>query len=127
MTAMAFVYGGTFGVTITPTSVSGYYAGGGAANVTTGAAAAAGNGGVAPYTYAWARVGTGPYTWAADAPAASTSTFTATAIPQGVADEAVFQVTVTDAAGSTSTGTVAAAAINNTPYFDGSGFGGAFF
>lgn len=120
--AAAFVAGGV-AITLSPTAVSGYTAVGGTQDVGTGAVLATPSGGVAPYTYAWARVGSSAYTWTIAAPAAATTTFTALAIPEGVAATAVFELTVTDAANVSAKRQISATALNRVSKAD-SGIGG---
>ncbi len=117
--AAVFNFANTLAVDVTPETPQGYFAGGGASNITTGSVLASPSGGVTPYTYSWARVGTGPYTWTIGSSTAATTNFTAQSVPEGVADQAIFEVTATDATGAVGRARVTAAAINNTPYYSG--------
>jgi hypothetical protein len=81
---------------------------------TSGATVSPGSGGTAPYTYAWALVsddGLGG-TWSAVLPTSATSTFRASAVAPGVASDATFRCTVTDARGRTGTVDVTALVVN---------------
>jgi hypothetical protein len=108
----------TLTVTDMPEDVSGYGNSGAPANITTGLVLATPSGGIAPYTYAWTQVGTTPYTWTINSPAAASTSFTAGTVGAGVSTEAEFKVTVTDSGGQTATATVTAFANNGQPYDD---------
>jgi len=105
-----------FTVDVSPDAVSAYGSSGAAANLTTSSAVATPAGGVAPFTYSWAQVGTSGYTWIANSPAAASSTFTATSVDAGAVAEATFRVTVTDSVGAKATADVEVFANNGQPY-----------
>jgi hypothetical protein len=87
-----------------PATVTGAIFGAGTA-ITTPTAATP-SGGVAPFTYAWARL-TGPASAVAGSPTSGTTTFSMPLLA-GQADEAAFRCTATDALGNTATADVAA-------------------
>lgn len=103
-------------VTTSPSTVSAYGNSGAAATLTTGSTLATPVGGSSPYTYSWALYGSSPYSWSIGTPSAASTTFTATSVPAGVVASAVFQVTVTDSLGATTTAFVNAYANNGQPY-----------
>lgn len=115
--AAAFVAAGV-AITLSPTAVSGYSSVGGTQNVGTGAVLATATGGVAPYTYSWARVDSSAYTWTIAAPTAATTTFTALSVPEGVATTAVFELTVTGSGGLSAKKQITATALNRVSKSD---------
>lgn len=111
------VFSGSPAVALSPPSVSGYYSTGGTATtIATGSVIASPSGGVSPYTYAWAQISTSPYTWSIASPAAASTSFSAANIPEGVRDSVTFQVTVTDASGTTATASLVATVRNKVPF-----------
>jgi hypothetical protein len=118
--AAAFVSGsGGIAIAFSPGSVSGYYAAGGTANISTGSVLATASGGVAPYTYAWARTDSSAYTWVIGAPTAATTSFGGQSIPEGVQTFADFELTVTDASSNTAKKTITATVRNNITFDPG--------
>lgn len=98
---------------VSPLTADGYVAGTTTQNVSTGNVGAVVTGGVMPYTYAWAAVGSSPYTWVISAPTGDITYFTAQNIPVGAVATQTFRLTVTDAAGATALWDVFATARNN--------------
>jgi hypothetical protein len=103
---------GAFTVDVTPDSYGARvseFAGG----VTTSEVVATPVGGLAPYTYLWARVDANPEDWTIIASTAQATTFRAAAVGPGESFSASFTCTVTDANGnSVESGEVAATAVN---------------
>lgn len=100
-TGGAWKSAGTFvvpltGATATPTAVSGA----GYAYVTTDSVAVSPTGGLAPYTYSWARV-SGSY-GSANSPTSATTSFSGS-IPTGTEQFSTFRCTVTDSLGTSVT------------------------
>jgi hypothetical protein len=106
----------SFGVSTSPSDVSGFGNSGSAANITTALTVATPSGGVSPYTYSWVQTGVSPYTWTIGSPSAASTSFTCSSLGPGVTADATFRVTVTDAVGSTAQGQVSAFANNGQPY-----------
>lgn len=101
-----------FAASITPSPVDGYLAGTVTANVTTSSVTAAATGGTAAYTYAWSQIGTSPYTWTINSPAAASTSFTAASVEVGAYATNLFKVIITDANGATATANVSASVRN---------------
>jgi hypothetical protein len=101
---------------VMPSDVTGYGNSGASANITTGLVVATPEGGVSPFTYAWAQDTTSPYTWTIGTPTAASTSFTCQSLGVGNTAEATFKVTITDAAGTVATDTVTAFANNGQPY-----------
>lgn len=85
-----------FSASASPTSLS---ATGTGTSVTTASATVTPAGGVAPYSYSWAKVSGGTIT--ATSPTSASSTFSATGLASGESRTAVFRCTVTDSTSGT--------------------------
>lgn len=103
------------------TQVSGFVDNAAPTNVTTGSVLATPSGGIAPYTYAWARKDVSAYTWTIGTASAATTNFTCQAVEVGVSTQAIFELTVTDSLGNKGKKSITAKAKNKTILDDGGG------
>lgn len=104
------VFFNALSVTIDPPSVSGSGYRAAAITITTDVATPVVVGGTPPYTYAWTSPDAG---WSAASPFGTATPFNKTGVSGGESYSTTFTLTVTDAAGGTATGTVAASVSNN--------------
>ena len=99
-------FASTLSASASPTSASGAQSSGSPISVTTTPATVTPSGGLAPFTYIWARA-SGVLGPVANSPNSATTSFTSTVDP-GVTNVTVFRCTVTDAVGQESTADVTA-------------------
>jgi uncharacterized protein YukE len=93
---------GKLTVEVSPPGVSGSVNRSSAASATTRNATANVSGGVAPFTYAWARTDGGAHSWTINSPASAITSFSTPVSPNS--DQvATFACTVTDATGTSAT------------------------
>lgn len=96
-------------LSVSADGASGNGPGTGPSNVTTDSTTAVVSGGFAPYTYAWSLVTNGGGTAStATNPTSATTAFQKANVPQDASYTDVWQVTVTDAVGSTATAAASA-------------------
>jgi hypothetical protein len=107
---------GQLAVTVSPTGVSGSVNRAGAATAYTRYVTASPSGGVAPFTYAWARTDGGAHGWAISSPTAAMTNFS-TVVSSATDQTATFACTITDATGMTAT----SANVSADCWNDGSG------
>jgi hypothetical protein len=114
--------GASLAVSLNPAiQVSGFLDTGSVEDITTAAVLASAQGGVGALTYAWTQLGTSPYVWHINTPAAATTTFTCDDVGVGVSTQQLFQVKITDSLGNFGVATILAKAKNKTTLDDGGG------